>query len=377
MASYPGRLAVQQRILPAYRASFFDALAQECAGGLHVYAGQPGPCEAVLSAGGLAQAALTLGRNRYLTPRHILLVWQPGLADWLEKADPQALIVEANPRNLSLAQAVRWMHRRGRPVLGWGLGAPQETGLLGAWRTASRNRLLGSFDGVIAYSSRGAAEYLRSGLPADRIFTAANAVSPRPAGQDGIMQPRPERNGPLVVLFVGRLQPRKRVDSLLNACASLPAALQPRLVIVGDGPARPELEALARQRYPRAEFTGARSGSQLAPYFEQADLFALPGTGGLALQEAMAAGLPVIAAEADGTQEDLVRPENGWLVPPGSEEALRAALLAALSNRAQLAQMGAASARIVSSCVNLEAMVASFLRALQAVSSPARQSQPS
>ncbi len=79
---------------------------------------------------------------------------------------------------------------------------------------------------------------------------------------------------------------------------------------------------MADQIYPSAEFAGDRRGDELADLFQQADLFVLPGTGGLALQQALGFALPAIAAEGDGTQADLVRPENGWLVQPGSLESL-------------------------------------------------------
>ncbi len=166
------------------------------------------------------------------------------------------------------------------------------------------------------------------------------------------------------MLFVGRLQPRKRIDLLLRACAALPAALQPRLLIVGDGPARVELEAEAQQVYPAAEFTGARHGEALASLFKMADLFVLPGTGGLAVQQAMAYGLPVIVAQGDGTQDDLVRPGNGWQLPPGDLPALQACLAAALADPARLRQMGAESYRIARDEINIEQMVLAFVRAL-------------
>ena len=118
------------------------------------------------------------------------------------------------------------------------------------------------------------------------------------------------------MLFVGRLQARKRIDVLLQGCALLPEELQPRLWVVGEGPARGELQELAKRVYPQAEFPGDQRVPICSPTFAAADLFALPGTGGLAVQEAMAAGLPVIVAEGDGTQDDLVRPDNGWQAPP-------------------------------------------------------------
>lgn len=101
---------------------------------------------------------------------------------------------------------------------------------------------------------------------------------------------------------------------------------KPRLLIVGDGPEREALESLAKEIYQSAEFIGAKHGAELKPYFEQADLFVLPGTGGLAVQEAMSYGLPVIVAKGDGTQDDLVRDGNGWQIEPESYKALVAAM---------------------------------------------------
>jgi glycosyltransferase involved in cell wall biosynthesis len=163
---------------------------------------------------------------------------------------------------------------------------------------------------------------------------------------------------------VGRLQARKRLDQLFKACASLPGEIKPRLLVVGDGPARELFERQAQEDYPQAEFLGARHGAELNEIFAQADLFVLPGTGGLAVQQAMSHGLPVIVAQGDGTQEDLARPENGWLVPPDDLEALASALKEALSDAARLRRMGAEAYRITVEEINLEAMVGAFIQAL-------------
>jgi glycosyltransferase involved in cell wall biosynthesis len=164
-----------------------------------------------------------------------------------------------------------------------------------------------------------------------------------------------------VILFVGRLQARKRLDSLLRACAEIKNV---RLVIIGDGPERESLETLAQEIYPGAEFIGAKHGVELKPYFEEADLFVLPGTGGLAVQEAMSYGLPVIVAQGDGTQDDLVRKENGWQIPPDDFDALSFAIKDALSDAARLRKMGAESYRIVKEEINIKKMAATFVTAL-------------
>ncbi len=373
MKQYPGRVGLQQRVLPEYRAPFFDRLAQACIGGLGVFAGGPLLSEQIRTTTQLNQAKFFPAHNRhFMHPASPLYrCWQDGFLPWLQEWQPDVLIVEANPRYPTTRRAIRWMHARNRPVIGWGLGLPpipsrlSLAGLLAPFRRRQRIELVRSLDALIAYSQRGADEYLQAGVPAGRVFVAPNEVTPRPTQPPPVRKREPGEK--LAVLFVGRLQARKRVDLLLRACAALPAEAQPLLRIVGDGPARPDMEAEAQRVYPRAQFLGARHGSDLEALFASADLFVLPGTGGLAVQQAMAHGLPVVVAEGDGTQDDLVREENGWRVPPGDLQALIAVLRTALHDVERLRRMGQESYRIVSQEVNIEQMAAVFLQAINMV----------
>jgi glycosyltransferase involved in cell wall biosynthesis len=372
---FSGKLAIQQRVLTPYRAVFFDMLAQACEGGLSVCAGLPRPEESIAVTDSLRVARYSFARNLHFFRGPLYLCYQCGPLRWLSDWNPDALIVEANPRYLTTPAAVRWMKQRGRPVLGWGLGAPPLSGPLSGLRQARRFSLIRRFDALLTYSRRGADEYAALGFPADKIFVAPNAAAPRPTRQ---MPSRPPVfDGQPNVLFVGRLQARKRADLLLQACAALsggsslskaggegPENLRPRLVIVGDGPERAALEALAKTIYPSAEFPGAKHRAELAAYFSAADLFVLPGTGGLAVQEAMSYGLPAIMGQGDGTNDDLVRAGNGWQVPPDDLPALMETLRAALSDVARLRVMGTESYRIVAEEVNLEKMVEVFIEAL-------------
>jgi glycosyltransferase involved in cell wall biosynthesis len=282
--------------------------------------------------------------------------------DWLQQWNPDALIMEANPRYLSTSSAVKWMHQQHKPVIGWGLGSPPLSGLLAGFRQTRRLSFLTQFDAILAYSQRGADEYAALGFPKEKIFVAHNSVSAPPSSP---LPARPSTfNLQPVILFVGRLQARKRLDSLFRACAKIKNV---RLVIIGDGPERAALESLAKEIYPSAEFIGAKHGAELKPYFAEADLFVLPGTGGLAVQEAMSYGLPVIVAQGDGTQDDLVRKENGWQIPPDDFDALVATMQDALSDVARLRRMGAESYRIVKEEINIEKMVETFVTALNSL----------
>lgn len=362
---FPARLGLQQRVLPSYRVPFFDMLASACEGGMSLFAGQARAVESIAS-GELQVAEYVPAQNIHLLNGPLYFCYQRGFLDWLSDWNPDALIVEANPRYLSTPAAIKWIQRRGRPVIGWGLGAPPPTGsphFLRKWGERKRGAFLNRFDGLIAYSQRGADEYAAFGFPREKIFVAHNAVSAAPTASS---DRRPKTIDRVNILFVGRLQARKRIASLLRACAEMTSA--PRLVIVGDGPERENLEAVAKQVYPSAEFIGAKHGDELKPYFAEADLFVLPGTGGLAVQEAMSHGLPVIVAKGDGTQDDLVRAENGWQIPPGDYEALVSTMRDALSDVARLRKMGEEAYRIVSQEINLEKMVEAFVRALNSVS---------
>jgi glycosyltransferase involved in cell wall biosynthesis len=353
MSHYSGRLALQQRVLPSYRVPFFDLLAQSCEG-MSLFAGQARPVEMIAS-GQPQIAKYHEAKNIHLFSGAFYLCHQRGFLDWLEEWNPDALIVEANSRYLSTPAAIKWMHSRGRKVIGWGLGAPKGAGIWG--------RFIHQFDAMISYSQRGAEEYAALGFPREKIFVAHNSVSPAPTSS------MPQR--PLTfdlrpnILFVGRLQARKRVDHLLRACAEMES--KSRLVIVGDGPERAALELLAKDVYPAAEFSGAKHGVEIKSYFEEADLFVLPGTGGLAVQEAMSYGLPVIVAKGDGTQDDLVREGNGWQINPEDYGALVSTMKNALSDTARLRKMGEESFRIVSEEINTQKMVDVFVDALNSV----------
>jgi glycosyltransferase involved in cell wall biosynthesis len=355
---FSGRLALQQRVLPNYRAPFFDLLASACDGGMSLFTGLPRPGEGITTADELRAAHYELGENLHFFSDSFYLCYQRGLLDWLKNWNPDVLIAEANPRYLSTPAAVAWMHGQNKPVIGWGLGSPP----VGGFRKQRRLSFVRQFDAMIAYSQRGADEYAALGFPGEKIFVAHNAVSPAPVSAP---PQRPNAVDRCTILFVGRLQVRKRIDSLLHACAQLKTT--PRLVIVGDGPEREILQALAREVYPEAEFAGAKHGDELTPYFREADLFVLPGTGGLAVQEAMSYGLPIIVAQGDGTQDDLVRKENGWQIPPDDFGALVSTMKEALSDVKRLRNMGEESYRIVKKEINIEKMVETFVTALNSL----------
>ncbi|MCX8087515.1 MAG: glycosyltransferase family 1 protein [Rhodocyclaceae bacterium] len=143
----------------------------------------------------------------------------------------------------------------------------------------------------------------------------------------------------LVCLVVGRLAPEKNLKLALAAFGAIRAKYpKARLVCVGDGPLRAQLE----RRHPECLCVGARFGKDLAAHYASADLFLFPSlteTFGNVVVEALASGLPVVAFDLAAASELIHDGENGRLVPPGDEAAFIAAaqsLATALSERPEL-----------------------------------------
>ncbi len=133
---------------------------------------------------------------------------------------------------------------------------------------------------------------------------------------------------PLKAVTVGRLVKWKHVDQILEALADLKGV---GLVVVGDGPERARLEALAArpELAGRVHFAGSRGREETSALMAACDLFVLNSSyEGLphVVLEAMSLGLPVIATDAGGTGEVVSPGENGRLIPPLRPDLLRAAI---------------------------------------------------
>ncbi|MDO5634900.1 MAG: glycosyltransferase family 1 protein [Micrococcus sp.] len=159
------------------------------------------------------------------------------------------------------------------------------------------------------------------GLGVHRVHRWARGVDSQrfhPAKRDAGLRAELAPNGERLIGFVGRLAHEKQVEDL-RVLADLPDT---RLVIIGSGPLREQLE----QSLPGAHFAGFQGGEDLARHVASLDLFVHPGesdTFGQTLQEAMASGVPVVAVGRGGPL-DLVDPSRtGWLYEPGNLGQLR------------------------------------------------------
>ncbi len=133
-----------------------------------------------------------------------------------------------------------------------------------------------------------------------------------------------------LLLYVGRLSPEKEIQQILPVLHAIP---QSRLALVGDGPYRPELEKIFAGT--NTHFVGYLRGNDLASAFASSDAFLFPSrteTLGLVLLEAMAAGCPVIAANAGGIPDIVQHGVNGYLFEPDQPDGLIQAVQQLLSH---------------------------------------------
>lgn len=189
-------------------------------------------------------------------------------------------------------------------------------------------------DAVITLS-RSMQQYFQGRLPNARVELIPNGISLPALGQRGRRQ-----DGP--VIYVGTLKRQKGVDVLLRAWARLPAHA-PSLRLVGDGPQRPALEALARELGlgDRVTFLGTRN--DVPALLREASAFVLPSRWeGMpnALLEAMSFGLPCIATQIPGSADLIEHSVSGMLVPPEDPIALAAALEGLLTQPERAARLG-------------------------------------
>ncbi len=271
------------------------------------------------------------------------LVSPPALARYLRREQPDVLLSASHYVNLAaiwgrhlagtgtplvisqrtqLSRAIsNAVFPGGRPLLGW-----------------MARRFYPAADSIVAVSD-GVAEDLAqlAGLPRERIRTIHNPVVTEDLEQlaaEALDHPWFAPEGPPVVLGVGRLAAQKDFSTLLRAFAQVRAKRDARLVILGEGRKRRQLETLAASLEIRKDVDFPGFATNPFQYMARAGVFVLSsGYEGLpgVLIQAMACGCPVVSTDCpSGPREILQDGAQGPLVPVGDDRAMADAILAVL-----------------------------------------------
>jgi glycosyltransferase involved in cell wall biosynthesis len=211
---------------------------------------------------------------------------------------------------------------------------------------------------VVANSTAAAERLFHEGVPTGKVVVIPNGID-----LTAFDQPRTDRPR-RIVATVANLRPEKGHDVLLRA-ARIVAQQVPdvRFRIIGDGPLRGSLQALAAALDVSnlVEFLGHRE--DVAAQLAAADVYAFPSRTEAfpnGLIEGMAAGLPVVASAAGGMLELVDHGRNGLLVPPGDEHALAMSLRDLLQNDRMAAEFGTAARITIESRYSFDRMVSAF-----------------
>ena len=211
-------------------------------------------------------------------------------------------------------------------------------------------------NGILAVSEATKTLTKQCGASEGRISVVYNSVN------ESIFRHRPKKyarellaleEDAKIILFVGNLIPRKGVEYLIKALPICTSKTQNRikLIIVGDGYQKEHLQNITRKLVLEniVEFAGRLPMDKLALYYNAANVFILPSLHeghAVALLEAMASGLPVIATDVEGNSESISNGENGYLVSPRNTDVLAECLINILKNEVLRQRLGEMSIKL-------------------------------
>jgi glycosyltransferase involved in cell wall biosynthesis len=280
----------------------------------------------------------------------------------LAKFKPDAVYVHGYVLSY-LSRAIRWANRSGIPVL---MTTDQELRHPRHWHVRVTKRLLlprifRRVDMFFTVGDENERYFQHYGVAPNRFhrvpFSIDSAFYDKVlANQAEVRRALRQRLGlsPETVAFltVGKMIPRKEHSSLIRAFGTTikPGNRSAVLLIVGDGPLRPQLESLAKPLGSAARLLGFVGVQQLPEYYCAADIYVHPSSHDphpLAISEALYCGLPVVVSDrigSTGPTDDVQVGRNGWVYPYGDETRL-SQILANLIDHPNLRAQATVSSR--------------------------------
>lgn len=353
----PIRIAILQRVLPAYRVHLFKIISANVANEVRIFIGEDLPDSKARSITNFGCLDVIKLPTRFFKFGARYLLEHRGLKNALATFDPDVIICEGESNFLSYLKAIWYRKSNSRVALiHWSLGGLPGAPITNPVKHAVKRYLLSKFETFIVYSSYGRGELLNFGCSRDRIHVAVNVSNTQHhliAYRDLALTREEVRNElclpmKFTVLYAGTIEDDKRLETLIKALAekSAPAC---NLVVLGDGPMLSDLKLMALELgLHHSFFPGSVSLEVMAKYYRAGDVFVLPGRGGMVISEAMAHGLPVIVHQADGVEFDLVQDGiTGYRLDNNSAEAIRAAITKLWNAPEEAAAMGVAGQRLI------------------------------
>lgn len=367
------RLAILQRVCPAYRVPLFKGLAAAPDIDFRLFIGAEAPEGKLKTAGDLSGIPVTRLQTSFCTIGTRTLYVHRRLIKALIDFEPDVILCEGESHFIGYLQALayRTFCRPRTRILHWCfISLPGERTRRYDVAAQIKAAFRPLFDGFVVYSTYSMCKLLEMGVDGSRITVATNVgeterfLKGSESGEDrSAVRHALGLDSRFIALYCGTIDRVKRPELLVD----IARLCDPRKVcflIAGDGPGADNLREEIRKTGAANVVMLGRVQGGLNRYYAAADVLIVPGRGGIVMSEAMAAGLPVIVHQADGTECDLVESGiTGWKVEEAAPECFAEIIDEMSSNIAATRIMGQNARALIASKYNTRGMVTQIIRA--------------
>lgn len=365
------RIAVIYRVIFHYRVSILSKIAREW--NLIVFHGKSVPKSKVVNAAPSypfrTKKLFTICKRAKNNPLQILY-FNPGLVFALMRWNPQIIIMEGSDNMLNNILIFLYCKLFSINYIWWGIGQVpgRKDSIYRKILTPARKFIIRRAVFCFAYCNL-SAKYFRSITASHKVKVVPNSIDNEAIEREikKITAEDKERlrkklgisQDSVVLLFVGALEKNKRLNIFIEALRTLTEReFNVEGLIIGSGNAEAYYhEYSKRLNLGNIQFLG-KIVKGVNIYFQIADIFVLPGRGGLAINQALINGLPVVCnTPADGTELDMIESgNNGILIESMDASKLAEALENMIENRRYL-KMGPKALEVVNKTYNLNTMM--------------------
>ena len=342
-----------QRVAAQYRAAFFCSLAKTLQ--VKILRGPSKGIGDVVDAQLPSSINYTSNVNYFMGERMWLHI---GILDIIRNYQPDVVVVSPTLRDLTNLALFSLRKKFNYKIVGWGMGE-----MPGRSRVASKihqylqKLVTDKLDAMIVYSSE-ARHYYRNKLRFEKqIEIAPNAVD---LSLFTNVKKSFENKGLFTLVYVGRIIKEKKIEELIDFVLSR-NDIGLKIVGSGDPDYIDILKSKIGKYCDRIDFIGPLYEAALNEFLIKCDLFVLPSRGGLAINHAMASGLPVLVSVGDGTEKDLIiENETGFIFEDGDFAMMATCIDKLKTNPALLQKVAGKAVRHVRSNFDIQNMCSVF-----------------
>ena len=281
--------------------------------------------------------------------KNYMLRYGTGVLEKIRNQKPDIVVIPSHVGNILHWKIQSNARKQKYKIISWQCGYEYNNSVI---KNVILKFFLKKFDHHLAYHSNAKKYVVDLGIPDDMATIIHNTIdetriklSDRLNARQYLFEKYPMLKNHQIILYVGAILKEKNIELIVDALDILKRK-KISLVIVGDGPYLKKLQEYCLGR-DNILFSG-RVIDEVGFYFDAADVFILPGTGGLAINEAMYHGLPIISGYADGSADDLViHNKNGYRIKEYKSEELSEYISIVLDDNNLRERMGKESKRMI------------------------------